>query len=102
VTRGWNGGRSGLASTPVTVRGPLAEPVVKAIRRQFEVSTTRDCDDTVVTAEGVDQAAVRALMVLLWDTGHELLAMSTTTAGRRGADGDQPLDRDVRIDGSGC
>jgi hypothetical protein len=33
-------------------------------------------DRGVLTVEGVDHAAVRALMVLLWDTGHEVLAMS--------------------------
>jgi hypothetical protein len=55
------------------VDGPIAQAVIDAIAARFGPSTV---DRGVLTVEGVDHAAVRALMVLLWDTGHEVLAMS--------------------------
>jgi hypothetical protein len=63
----------------LTVRGPVAGSVVEVIRSRFELAWARGCDGrTVVLAlDGVDQAAIRALLVLLWDSGHEVLALST-------------------------
>ena len=60
-------------SGQLVINGPVADAVVEAIAARFGPSTV---DRGVVTVEGVDQAAVRALMVLLWDTGHEVVAMS--------------------------
>jgi len=57
----------------LVINGPIAQAVVETIAARFGPSTV-DCG--VLTVEGVDHAAVRALMVLLWDTGHEVLAMS--------------------------
>jgi len=57
----------------LVINGPIAQAVVETIADRFGPSTV---DHGVLTVEGVDQAAVRALMVLLWDTGHEVLAMS--------------------------
>jgi len=61
----------------VTVTGPLARSAIDAIGGRFHVVAIRTADTTIVTVDAVDQAAVRALMILLWDSGHELLAMST-------------------------
>ena len=57
----------------LVINGPIAQAVVETIATRFGPSTV---DRGVLTVEGVDHAAVRALMVLLWDTGHEVLAMS--------------------------
>jgi hypothetical protein len=39
--------------------------------------STQSAHQTVLTVGDADQAAVRALMLMLWDSGHEVLAMST-------------------------
>ena len=59
----------------LVINGPIAGAVVEAIAARFGPSTV---ERGVLTVEGVDHAAVRALMVLLWDTGHEVVAMSLT------------------------
>jgi hypothetical protein len=62
----------------LTVTGPVARSVIDAIRARFDVVATRTADNTVLTVGAIDQSALRALMVMLWDSGHEVLAMSTT------------------------
>ena len=57
----------------LVINGPIARSVVETITARFGPSTV---DRGVLTVDGVDHAAIRALMVLLWDTGHEVLAMS--------------------------
>ncbi|MDX2536427.1 DUF4314 domain-containing protein [Streptomyces scabiei] len=37
-------------------------------------------DGTVLVVDDVAQASVRALLTLLWDTGHHVLAFEETTA----------------------
>ena len=61
----------------LTVRGPVAGPVVAALRARFDVGSASLSGHTVLTVDPADQAAVRALMLMLWDSGHEVLAMST-------------------------
>lgn len=76
----------------VTVAGVVARSVLDVLRTRFDVVTARPVDRraglavdrTVLTVTGVDQPAVRALMVMLWDSGHDVLAMSTATGGRLG------------------
>lgn len=65
----------------LTVTGHLADAVVEAIRSRFTVVSIRAADGTVLTVDNVDQAAVRAVMTMLWDTGHEVLTMTTTATG---------------------
>jgi hypothetical protein len=48
-----------------------------AMRARFDVVSTQSAHQTVLTVGDADQAAVRALMLMLWDSGHEVLAMST-------------------------
>jgi hypothetical protein len=65
----------------LTITGPLARSVIEAIRTRFDGVSTRTSGRTVLIVRCVDQAAIRALMIMLWDSGHEVLAMSTTHAG---------------------
>jgi hypothetical protein len=61
------------------VTGPLARSAIEAIRTRFDVDATRTMQTTVLTIDDVDQAAVRALMLMLWDSGHQVQAMSVTS-----------------------
>ena len=61
----------------LTVSGQVARSVVAAMRARFDVVSTRTADDTVLTVGVADQAAVRALLIILWDAGHEVVAMTT-------------------------
>lgn len=59
------------------LRASIAVTLLEVIRARFgEVSA----DGTVLIAENLDQASVRALLTLLWDTGHEVLSFEQ--AGR--------------------
>jgi len=69
----------------VIVTGPLARSAIDAIGRRFQVVATRTADTTTVTVDAVDQAAVRALLTMLWDSGHEVRAMSTHPGPAHGA-----------------
>ena len=62
----------------LTVNGPVARAAVEAARERFDVEVAHTDTGTVLTLSGADQAALRALMIMLWDSGHEVLAMSTT------------------------
>jgi hypothetical protein len=70
----WRGGHR----CELTVTGPLARAVLETMQSRFDAVATRHPGRTVVVARAVDQAAVRALMVMLWDSGHEVQAMSIT------------------------
>ncbi len=60
----------------LTVRGDLADAVLELIRSRFEVLATRTgSGPTTSLAVVADQAAQRALLTLLWDTGHELIEL---------------------------
>lgn len=65
----------------LTVCGHVARSVIAAMRTRFDVASTQTADHTVLTVGDADQAAVRALMLMLWDSGHEVLAMSTERGG---------------------
>lgn len=65
----------------LTVAGSVARSVLDVIATRFDVRAVsrvnRPVGRTVLTVAGVDQSAVRALMIMLWDSGHDVLAMST-------------------------
>lgn len=61
-------------SSPWPSRGAA---VAVAIDVGAVVDVARTADTTVLTVEGADQAAVRAVMIMLWDCGHEVPTMST-------------------------
>ena len=63
----------------VTVRGPLARAVLEtAVARFDSVRAVTLTGDSVLTVDGLDQAALRALLTLLWDTGHEVVRVTST------------------------
>jgi len=72
----------------LTVSGPVARSVVAAMRARFGAvsppARVNGTDATVLTVDVTDQAAVRALMLMLWDSGHDVLAM-TVAVDSRGA-----------------
>jgi len=55
------------------LRAPIAYTLLDVIRTRFDYVSTPGTDGTVLIIEGLDQASVRALLILLWDTGHEVL-----------------------------
>lgn len=65
----------------VTVAGPVARSAMDAIRMRFDARSRRAADSTVLMVSGVDQAAIRSLLILLWDLGHRVTAMSTSCDG---------------------
>jgi len=65
----------------LTVTGQLAGSVVETLRSRFTVVSICAAEGTVLTVDNVDQAAVRAVMIMLWDTGHEVLSMTTIPSG---------------------
>lgn len=67
-----------VARYEFTVDGPLARSVDERIRAQFEHVSTRSGDRTRLIVDNIDQAAVRAVLNLLWDAGHDILSISST------------------------
>lgn len=69
----------------VTVAGPLGAAADKAIRAQYDpivLSTQRVDSVTVLDLDGLDQSALRGLLTLLWDLGHDVVAVSSQPRGR--------------------
>ena len=56
------------------LRAPIAHTLLELIRTRFDHVTTPGADGTELIIEHIDQASVRALLTLLWDTGHEVLS----------------------------
>jgi hypothetical protein len=54
------------------LHAPIARTVLEVIRTRFDHVTTPGADGTVLIIEDIDQASVRALLTLLWDTGHQV------------------------------
>jgi hypothetical protein len=71
-------GSSDVARYEFTVDGPLARGVDERIRARFQHVSTRSLDRTRLVVDNIDQAAVRAVMNLLWDAGHDILSISST------------------------
>jgi hypothetical protein len=76
-----SGGESGQVreQLELTVNGTIADSVLELIKDRFDnvdaQATTGPA--TLVTIAGIDQAGTRALVNLLWDTGHEIGSMSS-------------------------
>ena len=71
-------------SCRVTVAGPLGAAATEAVRAQYGrvVLRTRHVDrQTVLDLDSLDQPALRGLLTLLWDFGHDVVAVSTTHEG---------------------
>ena len=66
----------------LSVSGPLPRRLVETINHRFgNVSVGRSGEDTVLDAILVDQPSLRALLTLLWDAGHDVHDVSSTTDG---------------------
>lgn len=62
----------------LTIAGRLPDAVTQTIGARFgdgiRIRSTDGC--TMLNVEDIDQPALRALLVLLWDFGHEVLSVS--------------------------
>ena len=50
--------------------------LLELIRSRFDQVSPRASDDAALIIENLDQASVRALLTLLWDAGHEVVALT--------------------------
>jgi hypothetical protein len=69
-------------SCRITVAGALGVAATRAVRAQYGcvVLSNREPDcHTVLTLDSLDQPALRGLLTLLWDFGHDVIAVSTRT-----------------------
>lgn len=75
-----NQAAGGAPRPQVTVRGSIAESVLRLLRERYDdVTTATAGPNTVLTVAGIDQASQRALLALLWDTGHEIESLTFPT-----------------------
>jgi hypothetical protein len=58
------------------VRPAIARSLLDVIRTRFDHVPAPGAERTVLIVENLDQAAVRALLTLLWDAGHEVLSLA--------------------------
>jgi hypothetical protein len=68
-------GSTGCARYEFAVDGPLARSADELIRTRFDGVSTRAGNPGVLIVDGIDQAGVRAVLTLLWDTGHDVRSM---------------------------
>lgn len=68
----------------VEIRGALPRAAREELRRRFgELVVRYEGDRTILTDVSVDQAALRALLGLLWDIGGELHLVRATASRTR-------------------
>lgn len=68
-----------MTSYQVALAGRVPQHVAELITRRFgEVSMHVDADRTVLAGPIADQAAVRALVNLLWDVGGDVRLLRVT------------------------
>ncbi|MGW6281344.1 hypothetical protein [Kribbella sp. NPDC055071] len=60
-----------LSGLEVTLFGPLAASVLNLLNQRYD-QVTADSAGIVVTIADIDQAGERAVLTLLWDTGHQV------------------------------
>jgi hypothetical protein len=65
------------------LRRPIAGVLLDVLRARFDQVSTTAADRTVLIVENLDQTSVRALLTLLWDTGHEVLAFHASSRPTR-------------------
>jgi hypothetical protein len=59
----------------LTLSRPVSHALLELIRSRFDDVSPTAADDSVLIID-LDQAAVRALLTLLWDAGHEVLSLT--------------------------
>jgi Ni,Fe-hydrogenase III component G len=83
----------------VLLAGPVPNAVVEVIRSRFgDVVVHREASATVVRATVVDQAALRALLSLIWDTNGSLLSVVVAKDENRRGHVEADVDVDVGAD----
>lgn len=72
------------ARVRVIVAGPLSAAATSAIQARYDVvgNTRRVDGETVLDLEELDQPAIRGLLTLLWDFGHDVVAVTNETRER--------------------
>jgi hypothetical protein len=72
------------------IRGPLPRLARDELRRRFgEVEVQSDGDLTVLSGLSADQAALRAVLSLLWDLGSDVRLVEAITLPGNGEEGVQ-------------
>jgi len=72
------------------IHGPLPRVVREELHRRFgDVQVRSDGDRTVVSGLTADQAALRAVLSLLWDLGSEVRLVQAITLPGNGEEGVQ-------------
>lgn len=68
----------------VAVAGPLSAVATRALRAQYgqALSIDRVDRETVLDLDGLDQSAVRGLLTLLWDLGHDVVVVTNQATER--------------------
>jgi len=68
----------------ITVAGPLSVAAGRALRSQFGPSLRvgRSDQTIVLDLDGLDQPAIRGLLTLLWDLGHDVVAVRSQSKER--------------------
>jgi hypothetical protein len=65
-----------MAHCELVVGGQLSDPFLELLRNRFgDVTTEPAHPGTVVVVDGLDQSSQRALLTLLWDTGHDVISL---------------------------
>jgi hypothetical protein len=61
----------------VTLFGPAAASVLRALSERYDLTTsTSPCGtDTLIAIADIDQSGERAVVTLLWDTGHQVRSL---------------------------
>ena len=69
-----------MSRCELSVRGHLSASLVELIRARFDDVSTRTGagPTTTLIVGGLDPAAERALVTLLWDAGHDVIEMHST------------------------
>jgi hypothetical protein len=68
----------------VTVAGPLSQAATRALQGQYgqALSIDRVNRETVLDLDALDQPAIRGVLTLLWDLGHEVVAVTNQSKER--------------------
>ena len=68
----------------VIVAGPLSAGATRALQAQYGQALTIDRVDreTVLDLDGLDQPAIRGVLTLLWDLGHDVVAVTNQSKER--------------------
>jgi hypothetical protein len=74
-SRHWSADMNDTAGYLLTVSAPIGASLLDVLRARFDEVAVSAADRTVLRIDNLDQASVRALMTLVWDAGHEVVAL---------------------------